>query len=89
LAPLTTLQQWRREIEAWTNFNCLLYYDEGQDEGREVCQQHEFYCTYTRRNGEMVKSSIPKFNILLTNYESFTRDYSILRHFAFQHIVVD
>lgn len=29
LAPLTTLQQWRREIEEWTSFNCLLYYDEG------------------------------------------------------------
>ena len=29
LAPLTTLPQWRKEIEEWTNFNCLLYYDEG------------------------------------------------------------
>jgi chromodomain-helicase-DNA-binding protein 7 len=27
LAPLTTLHQWRREIEEWTTFNCLLYYD--------------------------------------------------------------
>lgn len=37
----------------------------------------------------MVKSNTPKFNILLTNYESFTRNYDKLRHFAFQHIVVD
>ena len=27
LAPMTTLQQWRKEIELWTGFNCLLYYD--------------------------------------------------------------
>jgi chromodomain-helicase-DNA-binding protein 7 len=40
LAPLTTLQQWRREIESWTNFNCLLYYDEGQSEGRSICQTY-------------------------------------------------
>lgn len=51
LAPLTTLQQWRREIEAWTSFNCLLYYDEGQVQGLETCRQHEFNCLYTRRNG--------------------------------------
>lgn len=68
LAPLTTLQQWRREIEAWTNFNCLLYYDEGQAPGLDTCKLHEFYYLYTRKNGEVTKSDIPKFNILLTNY---------------------
>jgi len=39
LAPLTTLQQWRREIEDWTNFNCLLYYDEGNSDMREIIRQ--------------------------------------------------
>lgn len=27
LAPLTTLHQWRKQFEEWTNMNCLLYYD--------------------------------------------------------------
>lgn len=40
LAPLTTLQQWRREIEEWTNFNCLLYYDEGKYDIREIIQEY-------------------------------------------------
>jgi SNF2 family DNA or RNA helicase len=89
LAPLTTLHQWRREIEAWTNFNCLLYYDEGQQLGRASCQLYEFHYSYTRRNGQLIQSNIPKFQILLTNYENFIRDFSVLRPIAFQHIVVD
>ena len=29
VAPLSTLQHWRREIEAWTDANCIVYHDEG------------------------------------------------------------
>jgi chromodomain-helicase-DNA-binding protein 7 len=54
LAPLTTLPQWRREIESWTNFNCLLYYDEGKAEGRSICQSYEFHYLHTKRNGDLV-----------------------------------
>ena len=54
-----------------------------------MCQKYEFNYAYTRRNGELVKSNIPKFNILLTNYENFIRDFDSFKKIAFQHIVVD
>jgi chromodomain-helicase-DNA-binding protein 7 len=51
LAPLSTLHQWRREVEEWTNFNCLLYYDEGSAEVREVIRHAEFYFSTLAKDG--------------------------------------
>lgn len=68
LAPLTTLNQWRREIEEWTNFNCLLYYDEANASVREIIQDYEFYHLHTTKTGDIISSKLPKFNVLLTNY---------------------
>jgi chromodomain-helicase-DNA-binding protein 7 len=35
LAPLTTLEHWKRIADEWTNMNSVLYYDPNSAEGRE------------------------------------------------------
>ena len=35
LAPLTTLEHWKRIADEWTNLNSVLYYDPASSEGRE------------------------------------------------------
>lgn len=91
LAPLTTLHQWRREIEDWTNFNCLLYYDEGPSKVREIIRHSEFYYSETdsHKKEELVVTNLVKFQILLTNYELFMKDFEVLSSIPFQHIVLD
>jgi SNF2 family DNA or RNA helicase len=74
LAPLTTLGQWRREIEEWTDFNCLLYYDEEGAKAKEKIQDYEFFYYHTTKVGEMKPSKMIKFQVLLTNYESFVQE---------------
>jgi len=34
LAPLTTLEHWKKVAEEWTNLNTVLYYDMKGSEGR-------------------------------------------------------
>ena len=36
VAPLTTLGHWQREIETWTDMNCVVY--AGASTDREICQ---------------------------------------------------
>lgn len=89
LSPLTTLLQWRREVEDWTNFNCLLYYDGQSSSRRDVIQEHEFYHMHTSKSGEVVPSEIPKFQVLLTSYETFMIDFDVLKRIPFQHVILD
>jgi chromodomain-helicase-DNA-binding protein 7 len=34
LAPLTTLEHWKRIADEWTGLNSILYYDPNSSEGR-------------------------------------------------------
>jgi chromodomain-helicase-DNA-binding protein 7 len=41
VAPLSTLDHWKRTGEEWTNLNCILYYDGNSQIGREHCRTFE------------------------------------------------
>lgn len=44
---------------------------------------------HTTKSGDIIPSKIPKFQILLTNYELFINDFEILKKIPYQHIVLD
>ncbi len=64
IAPLSTLPHWQREIEAWTELNCILYH--GDQESRRVIS--EYVTHYRNERGGKIKSP-HKFHILLTSPE--------------------
>ena len=45
LAPLTTLEHWKRIADDWTELNSVLYYDPGSAEGRQEIRQWEWFFT--------------------------------------------
>lgn len=45
LAPLTTLEHWKRIADDWTYMNSILYYDPNSGEGREYIRNWEWYFT--------------------------------------------
>ena len=45
IAPLSTLEHWKRTVEDWTNLNGLLYYDQEGSSGRQICRNFEWYYT--------------------------------------------
>ena len=40
IAPLSTIQHWRREFENWTDLNCVLYH--GPTEARKIIRDYEW-----------------------------------------------
>lgn len=40
IAPLSTLEHWKRTVEDWTNMNCVLYYDQNGNNGRRSIQYY-------------------------------------------------
>lgn len=40
VAPLSTLQNWKRELESWTDMNTVVYHDSGGGKARCVDSAH-------------------------------------------------
>ena len=91
VAPLSTLQHWKRTVEEWTPMNCVLYYDVNGHEGRSACRLYEWYSIDVSVKGAIVKTNeLCKFNILITSFEVFLQDYKdILLNLPIQHIIID
>eukprot|EP00350_Pseudokeronopsis_sp_OXSARD2_P006729 CAMPEP_0170566114 /NCGR_PEP_ID=MMETSP0211-20121228/79632_1 /TAXON_ID=311385 /ORGANISM="Pseudokeronopsis sp., Strain OXSARD2" /LENGTH=75 /DNA_ID=CAMNT_0010887193 /DNA_START=128 /DNA_END=355 /DNA_ORIENTATION=+ len=51
LAPLTTLEHWKRIADEWTSLNSILYYDQGSSEGRAEIRQWEWFYTDVTMKG--------------------------------------
>lgn len=43
VVPLTTIEHWRREVEAWTDMNLCMYHDNGGRDMRDLIREYEWY----------------------------------------------
>lgn len=43
VVPLTTIEHWRREVEAWTEMNLCMYHDNGGRDMRDLIREYEWY----------------------------------------------
>lgn len=91
VAPLSTLEHWKRTVEDWSTMNCVLYYDVNGIEGREACRYYEWYHTDISIKGALLQTAeLCKFNILITSFEVFLQDVKdVLINLPFQHIIID
>ena len=91
IAPLSTLEHWKRTAEDWTNLNAVLYYDTGSIEGRAACRGYEwFYIDVSTKGALLQTAELYKFQILITSYEVFLQDLNnVFLSIPFQFIVVD
>ena len=91
IAPLSTLEHWKRTIEEWTNLNGVLYYDLHGIEGRQNCRDYEWFFTDISTQGNVLLSNeLYKFHIMITSNEVFLQDLNEnLSMLPFQYIVVD
>ena len=80
VVPLSTLHNWEREFESWTNMNVVVYH--GSAASRELIQEYELYykvepkVSETRRRQKafckpifLQKKHVAKFDVLLTTFE--------------------
>ncbi|GAB0094499.1 chromodomain-helicase-DNA-binding protein 7 isoform X1 [Sergentomyia squamirostris] len=84
IAPLSTIPNWQREFEAWTDLNVIVYH--GSVTSKQMLQEYEFY--YKNDHGKVLKD-FTKFNVLITTFEMIVTDYADLRVFNWRVCVID
>ncbi|ETO14776.1 chromodomain-helicase-DNA-binding protein, partial [Reticulomyxa filosa] len=81
VAPLSTIPNWKREMEEWSDFNVVVYHDsEKSQESRAIIREHEWY---NHSTGQI------KFNVLLTTYEIVLSDAEYLAEIPWFLAVID
>lgn len=90
VVPLSTIQHWRREIESWTDLNVCIYHDIGDrttkftaKDMRAVIRDQEWYYP------GLGNTSVFKFHILLTTFETILADFEDIEHIHWRMVVVD
>ena len=83
VAPLSTIANWKREVEEWTDMNVVVYI--GNAQNREEIKRWEWF--YLDADGQPLKKEI-KFNVLLTTYDMVRHDAELPR-IHWQVMVVD
>ncbi|EDV21179.1 uncharacterized protein TRIADDRAFT_30634 [Trichoplax adhaerens] len=84
IAPLSTIANWQREIEAWTDMNVVVYH--GSSASRQLIRDYELY--YRDSNGVPNLNAI-KFQIIITTYEIILSDNPDLRAIPWKVVVID
>lgn len=84
IAPLSTIPNWQREFEGWTEMNVVVYH--GSQHSKSMLQEYEF--NYKNEQGEPIKE-ITKFNVLITTFEIIVTDFQELKSFNWRLCVID
>ncbi len=84
IAPLSTIPNWQREFELWTDMNVIVYH--GSQTSRNMLAEYEMY--YKNPKGERM-NNVFKFHVLITTYECVITDILELREISWRICVID
>ena len=84
IAPLSTIPNWQREFELWTDMNVIVYH--GSQTSRNMIQEYEMY--YKDESGERIPNLF-KFHVLITTYECIITDIMDLKDIDWRACVID
>ncbi|XP_013778295.1 chromodomain-helicase-DNA-binding protein 7-like isoform X3 [Limulus polyphemus] len=84
IAPLSTIANWQREFETWTDLNVITYH--GTSTSRNMIQEYEMY--YRNEKRERI-IEIYKFNVMITTFEILLTDCLELREIPWRCVIID
>ena len=84
IAPLSTIGNWQREFETWTDLNVITYH--GSSTSRNLLSEYEMY--YKKENGEKYEG-VYKFQVMITTFEIVLTDCLELREFNWRCCIID
>jgi chromodomain-helicase-DNA-binding protein 7 len=96
IVPLSTIGNWIREFERWTEFNVIMYH--GSAASRQMLQDYEFYFTEdgtlpgvsnSAANAPASSKKCAKFNALITTFEVVLSDVPLFCEFKWRNIIID
>ncbi|XP_052817121.1 chromodomain-helicase-DNA-binding protein 8-like isoform X4 [Mya arenaria] len=84
VAPLSTIANWQREFETWTEINAITYH--GTSPSRYMLQEYEMY--YRDEEGNKI-TGFYKFQAIITTYEIILSDLELLQSIDWRCIIID
>ncbi|KAL1425709.1 hypothetical protein MTO96_018879 [Rhipicephalus appendiculatus] len=84
IAPLSTIGNWQREFETWTDLNVITYH--GSSASRNMIQEYEMY--YKDENGQRI-TDVYKFQVMITTFEIVLSDCMELQALPWRACVID
>ncbi|XP_070187859.1 chromodomain-helicase-DNA-binding protein 8-like isoform X4 [Littorina saxatilis] len=84
IVPLSTVGNWQREFETWTDMNAVVYH--GTSNSRAMIQEYELF--YKDENGQRLPETF-KFDALITTYEIIIADVELLTSIEWRCCVID
>ena len=84
IAPLSTIPNWQREFELWSEQNVIVYH--GSQTSRNMLAEYEMY--YKDEKGQR-KPDVFKFHVLITTYECVIQDILELSEIKWRACVID
>ena len=84
IAPLSTIPNWQREFELWSEMNVIVYH--GSQTSRNMLAEYEMY--YKDDKGQKL-TDVFKFHVLITTYESVISDIIELSEIKWRACVID
>ena len=86
IAPLSTILNWQREFEGWTDQNCIVYH--GSQTSRNMIQQYEMFHKDPKTKHPNRKKF--KFTALVTTYEVLLADcLDLFREIDWRVCIID
>jgi chromodomain-helicase-DNA-binding protein 7 len=85
IAPLSTIPNWQREFELWSDMNVIVYH--GSQTSRNMLAEYEMY--YTDKQSKERRNDVYKFHVLITTYECVITDILELREIQWRACVID
>lgn len=80
VAPLGTLPNWEREIENWTDINCVMFH--GSRSERSVIKKYEIFYDHPHEK-------VTKCQILLTNVETVNKELELIQSIRWHFVIID
>lgn len=84
IAPLSTISNWQREFETWSDINAVVYH--GSASSRHLIQEYEFY--FRDEHGQPIPG-LYKFEAMVTTYEIIIADNMQLSAVPWRCVVID
>ena len=84
IAPLSTIPNWQREFEGWTDLNIVVYH--GSQASRNMILEYEMY--YKDDKGQRIPG-VYKFNVLITTFEVIISDCVDLKDINWRVCIID
>ncbi|VDO99134.1 unnamed protein product [Soboliphyme baturini] len=84
IAPLSTIVNWQREFENWSDINVIVYH--GTTVSRQMIQTYEMY---VRDEKGAKRENVNKFEALITTYEMVLADCDIFKEITWKALIID